>query len=107
MDSQDFSRLEAPESTGGGAIRLFKLAGGTLEIIAWLAVVFYPAYLAGLWLFQFAALGSWPIFLGVLTAVLGVLLLFMVSSLQTRFVLIFGVLPIASALLAPIISRWF
>ena len=106
MGRPDFSNLEAPETTGERVLRPLKLAWGAIEILGWLVIILYPAYLAGLWLFQSAASGSWSVFLGVAAVAFGALVWLAVSSFHTRLVLIFGVLPIASAVFAPFISRW-
>ena len=106
MSRPDFSNLEAPVTTGERVLRPLKLAWEAIEILGWLAIILYPAYLAGIWLFQSAASGSWSVFLGVAAVVLGALVWLAVSSFHTRLILIFGALPIASAVLAPFVSRW-
>jgi hypothetical protein len=106
MGRPDFSNHEAPETAGERVLRPLKLAWGAIEIFGWLAIIIYPAYLAGLWPFQSAASGSWTVFLGVAAVALGALVWLAVSAYHTRLVLSFGVFPIASAVLAPLISRW-
>jgi hypothetical protein len=80
MSRPDFSNLEAPETTGERVLRPLKLAWGAIEILGWLVIILYPAYLAGLWLFQSAASGSWSVFLGVAAVAFGALVWLAVSS---------------------------
>lgn len=84
----------------------FKLVWGVAEIIGWLVIVLYPAYLAGLWLFQSAASGSWGVFLGIAAAALLVVLWLAFASQNIRLVLLFGAIPIVVAVISPLARPW-
>ena len=106
MPRMDFSDIQEPETTKDRILHPIKLAWGVVEIVGWLAIICYPAYLAGLWLFQSAASGSWGVFLGVAGAAIAVFLWLAIASQHVRLVLIFGVLPIVVAILSPLVTRW-
>ncbi len=84
----------------------FEVIYAGIELLGLLCIILYPAYQIGLWLFKVAASGSWGLFIGSLSCLLVIALwLAFFTSLQTKLVLIFGVWPIAGAILAPVLSR--